>query len=42
MIPIRELRAHENTYHGFVKLVAGFAGVVLVLTGLVILLISPH
>ena len=40
MIPIRELRAHENTYHGFVRLVATFTGVALVTTLIIILLIS--
>ena len=40
MLPIRELRAHESTYHGFVKLVTIFAAHCLVVTAIVIYLIS--
>ncbi len=40
MIPIRELRAHENTYHAVVRMVATFTGVAMVMTLIIILLIS--
>lgn len=40
MIPARELHAHENAYHGFVKIVASAAATVLVVAAIVIGLIS--
>ena len=40
MITVRELRAHENAYRGFVRLVVTAAATILVVTAIVIGLIS--
>ena len=40
MIPARELKLHENAYHGFVRMIASSAVAVLVVALIVIGLIS--